>query len=82
MRNTTFIRPNARYRGPLESGDENRRRFAVQHDIKYLFEKLAIIKADTEKSFGDFYEAGRVRTMNMNYVNADNQYLKGGEPRV
>lgn len=82
MRYPTLSRENSRYRGPMEGHKFSQLADAIEHDFKYLFERIALIKEDTEKTFGNMYKEGQKRTEKMSYITADNLYLRGGESRV
>lgn len=82
MRYPTISRENARHRGPVESHKFSQIADAVEHDFKYLFERIGLITEDTKKTFSDMYGEGQKRTEQLSYITSDNSYLKGGESRV
>lgn len=82
MRYPTISRENARYRGPMEARKFSKVFANVQHDLAYLFERIDLIKKDTDKTLRDTYAGFQDRTESMSYVNKENQFLKGGESRV
>lgn len=82
MRYPTFVRQNSRYRGPIEADKFNGQSSSIEHDMNYLYEKIDSIKADTVDMLEDCYGEAETRRTNIMYLNAENQYLKGGECRV
>lgn len=82
MRYPTITKHNMRYRGPMESEKYNKKNKDFEHDMDYLFKKLAALKQETHAVFADIYQGGNEMSAQCSVIRKQEEYLRGGESRV